>query len=321
MHNNAMIDKSPERIPQPVTRTLFTDSTPILHDGHALRTRAAEDGYLFLRQLLPKDAIFALRRQMLQVMSDFGWRREGLDDLDGTVVLEKLNEVPEAEMRTDIGVSIEAYHAAQKIEALHALPHHPNLLSLYRTLLDTDVLVHPRHIARMITSHHSIVPTPPHQDFPLIQGTADTWTAWIPIGDCPRAMGGLTVLQGSHRNGYVPIQPSKGAGGIAVELCPYEEQWVEGDYEAGDVLTFPSYTIHKALRCAMKDQVRLSLDVRYQSAAEPIEDKSLNPHCDLTWAEIYTNWKSPQHQYYWQDKPLQHSPWNDKFQQPNRRIC
>lgn len=44
-------------------------------------------------------------------------------------------------------------------------------------------------------------------------------------------------------------------------------------------------TIHKTLRCAMKDQVRLSLDVRYQSTAEPIEEKSIKPHCDLTWAE------------------------------------
>ncbi len=317
-----MIEESPElKSSRSATKSLFTDSTSILHDRDALRARAAADGYLFFKQLLPKTIIFALRRKMLGVMDTFGWRREGLDELDGTIVLEKLNEVSEADMRTDIGVSIAAYHLTQKIESLHALPHHPNLLSLYRTLFGTDVLVHPRHIARMITSHHSIVPTPPHQDFPLIQGTADTWTAWIPIGDCPRAMGGLTVLKGSHRNGYVPIQPSKGAGGIAVELCPYEVQWVEGDYEAGDVLTFPSYTIHRALRCAMKDQVRFSLDVRFQSTSQPIEDKSLKPHCNLTWEEIYADWESKQYQYYWHDKVLHRTPWSDEFLQPSRRIC
>jgi len=162
---------------------------------------------------------------------------------------------------------------------------------------------------------------PPHQDFPLIQGTAKTWTCWIPLGDCPRAMGGLTMLKGSHRHGYLPIQPSKGAGGIAVPLCPWETEWVEGDYEAGDIITFPSYTIHKALRCQDKELIRVSLDVRYQSVDEPVEQKSLLPHCDLTWEEIYAGWGSDELKYYWEKVPLSIVPWEDSYMQPSTRIC
>jgi hypothetical protein len=134
-------------------------------------------------------------------------------------------------------------------------------------------------------------------------------------------MGGLTMLKGSHRHGYLPIQPSKGAGGIAVPLCPWETEWVEGDYEAGDIITFPSYTIHKALRCQDKELIRVSLDVRYQSVDEPVEQKSLLPHCDLTWEEIYAGWGSDELKYYWEKVPLSIVPWEDSYMQPSTRIC
>ena len=224
-------------------------------------------------------------------------------------------------MRLDIGVSNAAYDDVQRLESVHRLPHHARLLALYRTLFGGDMLVHPRHIIRLITPHRAMVPTPPHQDFPLIQGTSNTWTCWFPLGDCPREMGGLTVLRSSHRLGYVPIQTARGAGGMAVQLCPGERDWVEGDYETGDVLTFPSYTVHRALRCQFKDQVRLSFDVRYQPADEPVEARSLSPHCGLSWEDIYAGWERHDLRYYWRDLPLHQSPWDGALHQPTRRIC
>jgi ectoine hydroxylase-related dioxygenase (phytanoyl-CoA dioxygenase family) len=173
----------------------------------------------------------------------------------------------------------------------------------------------------MITGHHAMIPTPPHQDFPLIQGTTNTWTAWIPIGDCPLVHGGLTVLRGSHKLGNVPIQHTRGAGGIAVQLCPGETAWAQGDYEAGDVLTFSSLTVHKAIKCKIREMIRLSLDVRYQPVDQPVEEASLKPHCDLSWDEIYANWKSDDLKYYWKSLPLQLIPWDDSHMQPKRRIC
>jgi ectoine hydroxylase-related dioxygenase (phytanoyl-CoA dioxygenase family) len=299
----------------------FTDSTALLNNPSALRQRAAEEGYLFFKQFLPKGEIFALRAEMLAVVEKYGWRKKGQDSYGGRIDLEALNQVPEEKMRTDIGVSTEAYQDVQRLERFHRLPHHPRLLSLYRILFAKDIMVHARHIGRMITAHKNVFPTPPHQDFPLIQGTANTWTCWFPIGDCPRELGGLTVLRGSNRYGYLPIQPAKGAGGIAVPLCSYDKDWVEGDFESGDILTFSSYTIHRALRCQHKEQIRLSLDVRYQPIDEPVETKSLLPHCDLIWEEIYAGWEKEDLKYYWRDLPIQSSPWNDDYLQPKRRIC
>ncbi len=305
----------------PAPKIPFIDSTPLLEDMFALRARASEDGFLFFRQFLPKEDLLTLREEMLGVVERHGWRHPNQGPLGGKLNLEALNLVPDEAMRTDIGVSHAAYNNTQKLESLHRLPHHPKLVQFYRDFFADEVLVHPRHIARMVTGHRVMAPTPPHQDFPLIQGTAHTWTCWFPLGDCPRSLGGLSILKGSHREGYQPIQPSKGAGNITVPLCPWETSWAEGEYEAGDIITFPSHTIHKALRCREKDEIRLSLDVRYQAVSQPVEQKSLLPHCDLSWEDIYSGWKSGEFQYYWQKLPLQLSPWNDDYLKPARRIC
>ena len=299
----------------------FTESTGLLDNPAALLQRAMEDGYLFFKQLLPKDEIVALRADMLGVVEKYGWLEKDQEALGGLIDVDALNQVPEEMMRTDIGVSTEAYKDVNRLERFHRLPQHPRLMALYRTLFGKEVLVHARHIGRMITAHKNVFPTPPHQDFPLIQGTSNTWTCWIPVGDCPREMGGLTVLRGSHRSGYLPIQPAKGAGGIAVPLCSYDRDWVEGDFEAGDILTFSSYTIHRALRCQWKTQIRLSMDVRYQPIDEPVEAKSLLPHGDLTWEDIYQDWEKEDLKYYWRNLPLQRGIWNDEYLQPKRRIC
>jgi hypothetical protein len=305
----------------PIKKTLFADSSLLLDDMDALRRRAENDGFLFFRDFLPADEVLAVRRDMLSVMEKFGWREQGLHLMDCRVLLDKLNEVPDSEMREDIGVSRAAYQDVQRLESLHRLPHHPKLLALFHRLFDSELLVHPRHIARMITGHRVMTPTPPHQDFPLIQGTVETWTSWMPMGDCPRELGGLTFLKGSHRLGYLPIQHAKGAGGLAVRLCPWENEWCEGDYRTGDIVIFPSHTVHKGQRCLEKDAVRLSLDVRYQSVREPVEERSLQPHCPLAWEEIYRNWRSQEYQYYWRKQTLRLVPFDDAYQQPGRRIC
>lgn len=258
---------------------------------------------------------------MLGVIERYGWRSPGQTAQGGLIDLDALNRVPNDQMRADIGVSSAAYDDVQRLEAFHRLPHHPKLVSLYRLLFDRDVFVHPRHIARMITGHRMMTPTPPHQDFPLIQGTTNTWTCWIPLGDCPRSHGGLAILRGSNRLGLVPFQLTKGAGGIAAQLCPGESAWAQGDYETGDIITFSSLSIHKALRSRLPGVIRLSLDVRYQPVDEPVEEGSLKPHCELAWEDIYAGWKHDHLKWYWKRLPLKLIPWDETHTQPRRRIC
>lgn len=322
-----MIESQLTTTPQSVIRTQFLDSSALLHNGDfaALRARADEEGYLFFRQLLPVEEVLRVRADMLTVVDAYGWRQSGQDGYGGLLDLAALNQVPDDEMRLDIGVSHAAYHDVQKLASFHRLPHHPALVALYNGLFGEQAFVHPRHIARMITGHRAMHPTPQHQDFPLVQGSTNTWTCWFPLGDCPRELGALTVLRQSHREGYIPIQPAQGAGSIAVQLCPsddgWQEVWVEGDFAIGDVLTFPCFTVHKALPSQHPNQIRLSIDARYQAISEPVEAKSLKPHCKLTWEEVYEQWTGDNLQYYWEGSSPKLSPWDATLLQPVRRIC
>jgi hypothetical protein len=302
-------------------RSLFSDATPLLDDPAALRARAEQDGFLFFKQLLPVEPLLELRRQMLTICAERGWLAKDRDLMEGILDEEALNRVPDEELRNDIGVTEEAYRAVQKLELFHTVPHHPKLLAVYRTLFGKEVLPHARHIARMITSHRSMSPTPPHQDFIHIQGTPRTWTCWFPVGNCPREMGSLITLRGSHRNGVVPVAPAKGAGGLASLLCPNETDWVEGDFELGDVLTFSSCTVHRALRSQHRDRIRLSCDLRYQALDEEIHEASLKAHVGLTWEEIYQGWKNPDLQYYWKKHDLRMSDWDELIRWQKERIC
>ena len=51
----------------------FRDSTEHLNDGATLRARLAEDGYLFLRGLLPREVILDVRTRLLSKAMEGGW--------------------------------------------------------------------------------------------------------------------------------------------------------------------------------------------------------------------------------------------------------
>lgn len=301
----------------------YRDSTDLLGDANALRQRAEEDGYLFFRQLLPRDLVLELRRQFLQVLDRYGWLDRSAPLMDGVVDRDAVEAEDPAKM-TEGGVGIHnvAYRDVQKLELFHALAHHPNVLKMYRQLLGETAMPHPRHIARLILPASFNAPTPPHQDFIHIQGTKNVWTMWLPVGDCPREMGNLTVIRGSHRDGLLPVAAAQGAGGLEAHLCAGNYEWIEDDFQAGDALTFPSLTVHKALKPQITDRVRLSCDFRFQRADEPIDQSSLVPHGGIaTWDELYEGWKDQSIQYYWKEKDMAISEWNDEIRWQKEKIC
>jgi hypothetical protein len=158
-------------------------------------------------------------------------------------------------------------------------------------------------------------------------------------------MGGLTVLKGSNHKGYLPVTAAKGPGGLAVRMCPTDVEWMEDDFQVGDVLFFNSFTVHKALPSRFKERIRLSVDVRYQPLSEPIEEASLSPHGAVEgryhdhesipeedsarrfeksfgWEDIYMDWQSDDLKYYWRKRGPKHlTTWDDRYRQPGRRIC
>jgi hypothetical protein len=298
----------------------FVDSTPILDDPAALRARADELGYLFFRGLLPADEVLDLRRRMLQVLAERGWLA---DASAGTVDHAAFGAVPAAEREfCGVGIPAEAYRAIQRIEQFHQLAHHPRLLQVFGGLFGRPVLPHPRNIARIMIPATDSSPTPPHQDFIHIQGTKNVWTAWFPLGDCPVELGGLTALAGSQRDGVLSYKAADGAGGLEAYLCDLDYPWAMGPYSAGDVLTFSCQTVHRALPNQYPDQVRLSCDYRYQPADEDIHEGSVQVHCNVdSWDDIYAGWADRSLAYYWQDRELRFSEWDERVRWQKNKIC
>jgi ectoine hydroxylase-related dioxygenase (phytanoyl-CoA dioxygenase family) len=144
--------------------------------------------------------------------------------------------------------------------------------------------------------------TPAHYDLVYLRGgTNRLVTAWLPIGDVPVEMGGLTYLEGSHAVGRRMEADFHAASG---ELSPqerisaynrnmseggwiskdlpdmanrFDSRWLIADYEAGDVVLHSPYMIHAAT--ANDDpagRIRLSADIRYQNVRDEIDPRWTN---------------------------------------------
>jgi ectoine hydroxylase-related dioxygenase (phytanoyl-CoA dioxygenase family) len=263
-----------------------------------LRARMDGQRYLFLPDLIDHTAIHEVRHDILAVCAQAGWLAPGTDPDEGIAA----PGVRYVAGQPEFG---EVYTEIQKLESFHALAHQPGILDAVRTIVQDDVLVHPRNIARVIFPQNINFTTPAHQDFIHIKGAADTYTCWFPLGDCPPELGGLAIMAGSHPEGVLPHVPALGAGGKGIETEPLPYHWVASPLRTGDALLFHSHTVHKGLDNVSADRLRVSVDFRYQGVSSPVHPSSLLPHHgQLTWEDIYAGWKSKRYQYYWRSLPV-----------------
>jgi len=269
----------------------FVESQELIHDVTALKTRLDQDGYLFIRHLIPRNTIENVRQQTLAPAKTAGWLK------DGTPVSKAIAN-PDAACVDPDRAYLEVLRQQLVLEDLHALKHHPAIVSLFESLFGESVLVHALAIPRNIFPQRSDFTTPPHQDYVHIQGSTSTYAIWLPLGDVPLKMGGLSIASGSHRAGVRAFKVSSGAGGMECSES-FEGSWVGGDFAAGDALIFHSLAVHRGLP-NQTDRLRQSLDCRYSPASEPVMEISLRPYADLfTWDEVYANWQSTRYQHYW----------------------
>jgi len=271
----------------------FTDSSDLLGQPAALRVRMQQDGYLFMPGLLPTGPVQEVYTAIMAICQECGWA-DSEGHAQGPARIEGAPDF------------WEVYDRVQRLEVFHAFAHRPELLQMIEVLVQDQPFLHPRNISRITFPQTEQFTTPPHQDYVHIQGTPDVYTTWIPLSDCPLALGGVAVLAGSHTHSILPVHKANGAGGLGVDTDELDLVWHTSDYHAGDVLLFHSHTVHKGLPNRTTDQLRISVDYRYQGLKGAIVEDGLIPHYNrLTWEEIYQDWKSTDFQYYWRDLPLQ----------------
>ncbi|HME70623.1 MAG TPA: phytanoyl-CoA dioxygenase family protein [Myxococcota bacterium] len=271
------------------------DSSQLLGDSAALHRRMEQDGYLYLPKLLDRELLLQLRKKILEVLAQHGWIAGGEWLLDAVPVGPPLDEG-----HKDFA---DAYDAVQRIEEFHVLAHDPRLLAVMRQVVGPTAFPHPLKIARLVFPANYEMTTPPHQDYPNNQGTPRLTASWIPLSDCPKLLGPLAVLRGSHRFGVLPLEPHPGPGNRQARI-PRDLletlRWVTTDFAAGDVLLFTACTVHAALHNASEVHLRLSVDFRYQEEGQELTAPCLAPHFGRqSWEQVYAGWTSARWQYYW----------------------
>jgi ectoine hydroxylase-related dioxygenase (phytanoyl-CoA dioxygenase family) len=293
-----------------VSHQEFVVSNDLLDRPGELRARVEQDGYLFFRGLLPRADVLGVRRAILAICRAAGWLVTGSDLLDGRADTARSTVEPEP-------AYMQVYNQVLRLEAFNALAHHPALVGVVSMLVGEPAFPHPLKIARLMFPQNVRHTTPPHQDFVFIQGTPETFTCWLPLGDCPRELGGLTVNAGTHRAGLAyDYHLKRGAGGMGIDQDTLPDTWHTTDYQAGDVLLFHSFLVHQALPNRSPDRLRLSVDYRYQGQSQPISALSLQPHFgQVTWEEVYRDWQATDLQYYWQPLNLTVVPLDPRWAQ------
>ncbi len=106
----------------------FTESNDLLDQPGALRKRLKEDGYLFIRDILPKEEALFIRRCILGFCRDEGWLQEGSALMDGLTDHEPLVEGSKAWRPV--------YAKIQALEAFHRINLHYQIHRMMEDLFE-----------------------------------------------------------------------------------------------------------------------------------------------------------------------------------------
>ena len=195
------------------------------------RHRALERGYWFARGLLDAPRLMALRGQVLEICARRGWLEGRRGFANDSAEFQQLQL------------------EAQALAAFDALRSDARLRAALEELLGGAVRDRQGDVCRVMFPGAPEFATPAHQDQTFLKRADEVWTAWIPLGACPRRQGSLAVLPRSNRLGLAAA-------------APRVPRWRSFDFAAGNVLFVHALTLHRAL-VNRSAEIRVSVDCRY----------------------------------------------------------
>ena len=259
----------------------FRDSTSLMADSEALQTRMAEDGYVFLRGVVGASAIAMARHEVFSRLADVSEIAE--PPVDGIFT----GRSDRAERYPDRG---KFWQSVSEGPALRRVTHGPEIHYVLETLFGEPargydfIFLRPGVVGRFTFLHY---------DLPFFsRGTKNVVTAWTAIGSVPTIEGSLFVLENSHRFDDLikPVEqidynskesPQVQMTGDAIEFARSRgSRLLTANFEPGDIILFGMTTMHGSFdNCSPTGRTRLSVDVRWQPASEPIDDRyfGVNP--------------------------------------------
>jgi len=250
-----------------------------------------DQGYLWLKGFFDPEMVLAFRGRVLSHLGSAGLIAAGTDPRIGICS-------PQVGGKADIDRRLMEIVRSAAFESFCT---QPELVAFMDAFLGGLSYIHKRKIMRY-TRPGSSTFTPAHYDLVYLRGgTHRIVTAWIPIGDIPRRMGGLVYLEGSHAIG---VKMEQEFAERAAELSPqerinafnkhmtegrwvskdlpdmaqrFDSRWLVADFEAGDLMLHSPYMIHASTdNQDVENRIRLSTDLRYQDVQSEIDARWSN---------------------------------------------
>jgi hypothetical protein len=267
---------------------LLRDSSDAAENFPELRQRFAADGYLYMKGYLDRDEVLAARATLT-------------DGLAAAGVLDPAHPTIDGVCKPGAGYIFKP-ELTNNNPAVQNLLYSGRLPEFYRQFYGEEI----RHYD--FTWLRAIGPgkgTNPHCDLPYMgRGTHGHMTCWLPYGDISFELGGLMVLEGSHKrmdllehyvyrdvDSYCANKPEQvqnattGAKGFGwtfsgtlshnppVLRNKFNCRWLTTEFQPGDFITFGMCLVHASLDNRTANRLRISSDARYQRASEPIDDR------------------------------------------------
>ena len=242
-------------------------------DKEALWDRLRRDGYLYLPNQLDADLVNGFREYYFTTMAETGIIKPGTNPADG------IGATTQADRETVHGVLFGDIVPGKRYEELTT---HPDVKGWFHWFFGEDVHLHKRKIIRHLMPGETGIGTATQAHYDLVylrEGSERVLSMWIPLGDCPPEMGGLTYLEGSHQWALADERERgnrRPAASITADLPglaeKHDARWLLADFAAGDVVVHSSYVVHASTdNVDPLGRIRLSTDIRYQRASEPID--------------------------------------------------
>ena len=264
--------------PGPILAEL-EDGSSLLTDTAGLARFIKDQGYLYMKGLLPVGGVLAARRDLLERCKRTGRLKPGTRLRDGIVN-------PEPTMEKRVPVKPRPWP-----RAVQKLFESATLLRLFDHLFSEPSLCLDLKIVRKYVRGSS---TGIHYDIVYLgRGSRRVMTCWVPLGDIPVELGPLAVCAGSNSlHGFEKLRRTYGQldvdqtlmrgakgsfpGWFSLDLTEITKrfggQWRTAHFTAGDVMVLTSTTLHCGLD-NLTDHVRMSADLRFQPRSEPADPR------------------------------------------------
>jgi hypothetical protein len=263
------------RVVPPALLGEMADSAGLLDHPVTLRTRLQEDGYLYLKGVLPETAVAAARREVFARLVEVGEIAPPAEAGIATGTSRRTELAPDAGR---------FWRSVSQGACLRALSHGDAVARVMALVFGEPVRPQDYLFLR---------PAPPgratglHFDYPFFTRAHDrVATVWMPIGPVPVCDGPLVIVENSHRLSDL-IEPMIGfdisrdntrKADFGSDAISFAEQrgtrLLTRNFEPGDIALFGMYTAHGSLdNHSPVGRVRLSCDVRWQPRSMPIDER------------------------------------------------